>query len=137
MQRKRMRNPRRRSTDIATRGHRFQTIREHRKQLRAVEEKQLLRQFPSLQGKRVLREISNFETTPHLSPIERARALLGAYHQAFDVVKTAAEKSKAARRMAEIAERLDVNIRTLSGYGTKGEHSLESTGAFTRRISPR
>ena len=133
MQRKRMRNPRRRGTDIAARGHRFQTMREHRKELRAVAERNILRRFPSLEGERVVRVISNFETTPHLNPIERARALIGAYHQAFDVVETAAEKSRVARRMAEIAERLDVDIRTSPGYGTKGEHPL----MFTRRRSAR
>jgi len=137
MQREHVRNPRRRSTDKAARKPLFQSVREHRKQLRGVAERNLLHRFPSLKGKRVLRAISNFETTPHLNEVERARALLGAYHRAFDVVESAAERARVAKRIAEIAILLDVTIRTLHGYGTRGTRSLESMGVFTRRRSPR
>jgi len=113
-----------------------QPFPEH-KALRAAAERNLLQHFPSLEGTRVLRAISNFGTTPHLNEIERGRALLGAYQEAFDVVKMAAEKALVATRMGEIAQQLNIAIRTHSGYGQRGNQTLEEMGVRTRRRNPR
>jgi len=136
MQRKRLRNPRNRKADIPRR-HMFEQPFPEHKALRAAAERNLLQHFPSLEGTRVLRAISNFGTTPHLNEIERGRALLGAYQEAFDVVKMAAEKALVATRMGEIAQQLNIAIRTHSGYGQRGNQTLEEMGVRTRRRNPR
>ena len=85
----------------------------------------------------MVRKISNLLTTPHLNTIEKAHAVLGAYHQAFEAVHSAAEKAWIAKEMQEIAQRLRIDITTLSRFGQPGKVTLEDMGMPSRRRSPR